>query len=119
MGRSTIAVLNGTSRVNRHIIQQALANGQNVRAIVRSTSRFYAETAKHADLSAHEWSNFADLAALAPILDGVDVIYVALCASASGVLVSLLSCFLPLFLQVLIPSVPLPHMTLCTWSSST
>lgn len=92
MAPTTIAVLNGTSRVNRHIIQQALQKGHRVRAIVRSSSRFYAQTKKHDDLEAHEWADFTDLTALASILKDVDVIYIALCAPGSGMPLPLASC---------------------------
>ncbi|MCJ1471748.1 hypothetical protein MMC13_000388 [Lambiella insularis] len=83
MASHTIAVINGTSRTFTHLIPQALNQGHKVRAIVRSASRFLAKTQKHDNLSVHEWSDFSDVAALGRILDGVDVIYVAL-ASVSA-----------------------------------
>lgn len=82
MASQTIAVINGTSRTFKHLIPQALARGYKVRAVVRSASRFLDQTKKSDDLSAHEWKDFNDIATLMDILDGVDVVYVALGASA-------------------------------------
>ena len=90
MASRTVAVINGTSRTFKHLIPQALAKGHKVRAIVRSASKFLSQTKKHDDLSAHEWSNFNDLDTLSDILDGVDVVFVALGAAASGMLSSFL-----------------------------
>jgi putative NADH-flavin reductase len=89
MPQQTIAVLNGTSRTISHLIPQALAKGDKVRALVRSASRFHSKTEKHENLSVHEWSNFSDVGHPVKILDGVDVVYVALIASGKGMCCSI------------------------------
>lgn len=74
----TIAVCNGTARTSKYIIEIALDRGYRVKALVRSASRFYAQTKKRDDLSAHEWSNYDDLETLEDILEDVSTVYVAL-----------------------------------------
>lgn len=75
----TIACINGTSRTFKYLVPQALAKGHKVRAIVRSTSRFREQTPKkHDNLSVHEWRDFRDITGLTTILEGVDVVYIAL-----------------------------------------
>jgi hypothetical protein len=49
---------------------------------------YLAQTKKHDDLSVYEWTDFSDLTTLATILDGVDVIYVALAATGPSTLPS-------------------------------
>ena len=73
-----IAVVNGTSRLAQQLIPQALTAGYQVRAIVRSSSRFYAAAKKHDDLSAHEIASFHDVSAFRDVLKGVATLYVAL-----------------------------------------
>lgn len=84
MPHQTIAVLNATSRTFKHLVPQVLGKGHNVRAVVRSASRFLGQTKKHDGLSVHEWSDFSDLTTLATILDGVDVVYLAYATSGKG-----------------------------------
>ena len=74
----TIAIYNGTARTSKYVTEYALSKGYRVKAIVRSTRRFYNQTKKHDDLSVHEWSDFSDIALLASILQGVDTLYMAL-----------------------------------------
>ena len=74
----TIAVCNGTARCSRYIIDIALERGYNVKALVRSTSRFYAKTNKHERLSVHEWPDLNNVQSLQEILHGVSTFYVAL-----------------------------------------
>ncbi|MCJ1324508.1 hypothetical protein MMC10_001170 [Thelotrema lepadinum] len=74
----TIAVCNGTARTSKYIIELALEKGYKVKALVRSTSRFYAKTKKRDGLTAHEWSNFDDIDTLEEILQGVSTFYIAL-----------------------------------------
>jgi putative NADH-flavin reductase len=84
MAPQTIAVINGTARTLTHLTEQALAKGDKVRAVVRSPSRFLAKVSTHDNLSVHEWSDFADIPALAKALEGVDVVYIALAPSGKG-----------------------------------
>ena len=74
----TIAVCNGTARTSKYIIEIALEKGYKVKALVRSTSRFYAQTKKRDGLTAHEWPNFDDVDTLEEILQGVSTLYIAL-----------------------------------------
>ena len=74
----TIAVCNGTARTSKYIIEIASEKGYKVKALVRSTTRFYAQTKKRDGLTAHEWSNFDDVDTLEEILQGVSTLYIAL-----------------------------------------
>ena len=74
----TIAVCNGTARTCKYIIDLALERGYNVKALVRSTSRFYSQTKKHDRLTAYEWSNLNDVDTLEGVLKDVSTLYVAL-----------------------------------------
>jgi len=73
----TLAVFNGTARLSTYLIPKALKAGYDVRAIVRSTSRFYHKVDKHDQLSAHELRDVSDVEPLQSQLKGVDVLVLA------------------------------------------
>ena len=75
---ATIAVCNGTARTSKYIIEIALERGLKVKALVRSTSRFYKQTKKRDGLTAHEWSDFDDIDSLEGIIQDVSTFYIAL-----------------------------------------
>lgn len=74
----TIAVCNGTARTSKYIIEIGLEKGYNIKALVRSSKRFYEQYPKHPNLSAHEWSNFDDVSTLSELLKGVSTFFVVL-----------------------------------------
>ena len=87
MPKQIIAVFNGTSRTLGHLTIQALAQGDAVRAVTRSAARYrrqFPDIIDDNNLSVHELPGYADLEALAAILEGVDVVYVALNAAGKG-----------------------------------
>jgi len=74
----TLAVWSGTSRTATYLISHALKAGYDVRAIVRSASRFYHKVDKHDRLSALELPNAEDIETLRAHLDGADFLVVTM-----------------------------------------
>jgi len=70
----TIAVLNGTSRTGRILVERALENGYQVKAIVRSARRFSTHISGHKNLVVEEFSDFKDITTLQRILLNTDVL---------------------------------------------
>ncbi|KAK3082193.1 hypothetical protein LTS18_013077 [Coniosporium uncinatum] len=74
----TLAVWSGTSRTATYLIPNALEAGYKVRAIVRSTSRFYHKVDKHDRLSALELHDVNEIETLREHLDGADTVVITM-----------------------------------------
>ena len=79
-----MAVCNGTARTSKYITELALLKGYKVKALVRSTGRFYTQTKRHDDLCVYELPDYNDIGTLAEILQDVSILFVALGHIGSG-----------------------------------
>lgn len=81
-GETTIALLNASSRTSKYIIQHALAANINIRAIVRSATRFGTENCENQLLKVHQLDDFQDVDSLRDLLANVDTIFITLASSS-------------------------------------
>lgn len=78
----TFALLNASSRTSKYIIQHALEANINIRAIVRSVTRFGPEKYDNPLLKVHQLDDFQDVNALRDLLADVESVFITLAGSS-------------------------------------
>lgn len=75
---STIVVVNATSRTAKYLIGEALTKGIQVKAVVRSASKFQAQLEYQDRLSVHELADFNDVVGMKEIAQGATAVFITL-----------------------------------------